>query len=202
MGTKERRERERHEIRASILSAARQIAIEEGWQAVTTRKVAERIEYSQPTIYEYFANKEAILNSLVHQGFEQMLAVMQAAKAQQDQPEVQLYVVSRAYYTFAFSCPELYQVMYGFGGVSFTHADTPAEARAAFALLRETVLAWTEQEHITLSEPDTAVDSLWAAVHGLIVLTMAGRIAGGEERSKRILEQIVADLLRAWRSRS
>ena len=60
MGIKQRRERERQEIRQSILCAAREIAAEEGWQAVTTRKVAERIEYSQSTIYEYFENKEAI----------------------------------------------------------------------------------------------------------------------------------------------
>jgi AcrR family transcriptional regulator len=65
MGSQQRRERERQAIRQSILSAARQIAIEEGWQTVTTRKVADRIEYSQPTIYEYFDNKEAILMALV-----------------------------------------------------------------------------------------------------------------------------------------
>jgi Bacterial regulatory proteins, tetR family len=51
MGIKQHRERERQEIRQRILSAAREIAAEEGWQAVTTRKVAERIEYSQSTIY-------------------------------------------------------------------------------------------------------------------------------------------------------
>lgn len=54
MGIKQRRERERQEIRQRILSAAREIAAEEGWQAVTTRKVDECIEYSQSTIYEYF----------------------------------------------------------------------------------------------------------------------------------------------------
>lgn len=65
VGIKQRRERERQEIRQSILEAARQIAAEDGWQAVTTRKVAELIEYSQPTIYEYFENKEAILLSAI-----------------------------------------------------------------------------------------------------------------------------------------
>src|ERR1700738_3285316 len=95
MGTKQRRERERQEIRQSTLSAARQIAIDEGWQAVTTRKVAERIEYSQPTIYEYFDNKEAILLALLYNGFENVLFVMQAARAQADQPEAQLLAMSR-----------------------------------------------------------------------------------------------------------
>src|SRR6266568_5817258 len=167
MGIKERRERERQEIRQSILSAARQIAIEEGWQAVTTRKVAERIEYSQPTIYEYFDNKEAILLALLYQGFERVLAAMQAARAQSQQPEEQLLAMSRAYWNFAFSCSELYQVMHGLGGVSFTHADTPASARAIFALLRETVQSWMQAHSIVLDEPDAPVDAIWGAVHGL-----------------------------------
>src|SRR6266567_5503938 len=94
MGTKQRRERERQEIRQSILSAARQIAVEEGWQAVTTRKVAERIEYSQPTIYEYFENKEAMLLALLRSGYQQLVTVMQEAFASTDDPE--------AYWDFAF----------------------------------------------------------------------------------------------------
>ena len=70
MGTKQRREREKQEVREGILAGAREIALQEGWQAVTIRKVAERIEYSPPTIYEYFENKEAILLELLRQGFE------------------------------------------------------------------------------------------------------------------------------------
>jgi AcrR family transcriptional regulator len=202
MGSKERRERERQEIRQSILSAARQIAIEEGWQAVTTRKVAERIEYSQPTIYEYFDNKEAILMALLYQGFEQVLSEMRSTKAQHEQPEAQLLTMSRAYWAFAFRCPELYQVMHGLGGVSFSHADTPADARAIFALLRETLYAWMQAEDIAIAEPDAAIDAIWGLVHGLITLTMMGRIAQGEQRARRIMEQTILDLLHAWRTSS
>ena len=90
--------------------------------------------------------------------------------------------------------------MYGFGGVSFTHAETPAEARATFALLRDTLLSWLQRKQVVLAEPDAAVDALWGAVHGLITLTMAGRIAGGEQRARRIVEQTVADLLHAWQA--
>ena len=202
MGIKERRERERQEIRQSILSAARQIAIEEGWQAVTTRKVAERIEYSQPTIYEYFDNKEAILMALLYQGFEQVLSAMRSAKEQHEQPEAQLLAMSRAYWAFAFRCPELYQVMHGLGGVSFSHADTPAEARAIFALMRETLYAWMQAEEVAIAEPDAAIDAIWGLVHGLITLTMMGRIAGGEQRARRIMDQTILDLLHAWHTGS
>jgi AcrR family transcriptional regulator len=202
MGIKERRERERQEIRQSILSAARQIAIEEGWQAVTTRKVAERIEYSQPTIYEYFDNKEAILMALLYQGFEQVLSAMRSAKEQHEQPEAQLLAMSRAYWAFAFRCPELYQVMHGLGGVSFSHADTPAEARAIFALMRESLRAWMQAEGVAIEEPDAAIDAIWGLVLGLITLTMMGRIARGEQRAQRIMEQTILDLLHAWQTGS
>jgi AcrR family transcriptional regulator len=202
MGIKERRERERQEIRQSILSAARQIAIEEGWQAVTTRKVAERIEYSQPTIYEYFDNKEAILMALLSQGFEQVLSAMRGAKAPHEQPEAQLLAMSHAYWAFAFRCPELYQVMHGLGGVSFSHAETPADARAIFALLRETLQSWIQTNHVVMEEPDAAIDAIWGLVHGLITLAMMGRIAQGEQRAKQIMEQTILDLLHAWRTGS
>lgn len=202
MGTQQRREREKLAIRQSILSAARQIAIEEGWQAVTTRKIADRIEYSQPTIYEYFDNKEAILMALVYQGFESVLLAIQAAKSQHEQPEEQLLAMTRAYWAFAFRYPELYQVMYGFGGVSFTYAETPAEARATFALLRDALLSWMQREQVVLEEPNAAIDALWGAVHGLITLTMAGHIAGGEQRARRIVEQTVIDLLHGWQGQA
>src|SRR2546423_15566278 len=83
VGIKQRREQERQEIRQeirqSILTAAREIAALEGWQSVTTRKVAERIECSQPTIYGYFENKEAILSALLRQAYQQLVAGMQGA---------------------------------------------------------------------------------------------------------------------------
>ena len=107
MGLKQRREREKQRIRQSILSAARQIAAEEGWQAVTTRKVAEQIEYSQSTIYEYFENKEAILLALLRSGYAQLVVVVQAAFASTDDPEARLLAMTEAYWDFAFRSPEL-----------------------------------------------------------------------------------------------
>src|SRR4249920_2485014 len=132
MGIKQRRERERQEIRQSILSATREIAVEEGWQAVTTRKVAEQIEYSQSTIYEYFENKEAILLAVLRFGYEQLVVLVQAAFASTDDPEARLLAMSEAHWDFAFRSPELYQVMHGLAGISFGgygHPETPIEIR-------------------------------------------------------------------------
>jgi AcrR family transcriptional regulator len=208
MGIKQRRERERQgmrqEMRQSILSAAREIAAEEGWQAVTTRKVAERIEYSQPTIYEYFENKEAILLALLRYGYEQLVTVVQGAFTSTDDPEARLLAMSEAYWDFAFRSPELYQVMHGLAGISFGrygHPDTPVEVRQSFALAREALQQWADAKGVEIPHITDLVEARRGLIHGLITLAMAGRIAGGPDRAKHILQETMRDLLFAWSHR-
>src|ERR1700743_408836 len=69
MGTKERRERERAEVREKILEAARALFVSEGYEAVTMRKIAERIEYSPTAIYLHFKDKETVLRELCDTDF-------------------------------------------------------------------------------------------------------------------------------------
>ena len=69
MGIRERRQRQRQELRGGILAAAREIASTEGWRAVTIRRIAERIEYSPPVLYEYFDSKDDILLELARMGY-------------------------------------------------------------------------------------------------------------------------------------
>jgi hypothetical protein len=59
--TRNRRERERAERHSLILAVARELAEAEGWEAVTTRRLAERVEYSQPVLYSHFKGKDAIV---------------------------------------------------------------------------------------------------------------------------------------------
>lgn len=208
MGIKQRRERERQEIRQeirqSILTAAREIAAEEGWQAVTTRKVAERIECSQPTIYGYFENKEAILLALLRYGYEQLVEVMQEAFTSTDDPEIRLLAMSEAYWDFAFRSPELYQVMHGLAGISFGrygHPDTPVEVKQSFALAREAMEQWADAKRVERADLTDLVEARRGLIHGLITLAMARRIAGGPERVKHLLQETMKDLLFAWSHR-
>jgi len=204
MGIKQRRERERQEMRQSILSAAREIAAEEGWQAVTTRKVAERIEYSQPTIYEYFENKEAILLALLRSGYQQLVTVMEEAFASTDDPEARLLAMTEAYWDFAFRSPELYQVMHGLAGISFGrygHPDTPVEIKQSFGLAREAIEQWAQARGVERADITDLVEARRGLIHGLITLALTGRIAGGPDRAKHILQETMKDLLFAWSHR-
>jgi AcrR family transcriptional regulator len=204
MGIKQRREREKQEIRQKILVAAQQIAAEEGWQAVTTRKVAEHIEYSQSTIYEYFENKEAILLALLRSGYEQLVVVVQAAFASTDDPEARLLAMGEAYWDFAFRSPELYQVMHGLAGISFGrygHPNAPVEVKQSFSLARKAIEQWAEARGVERSDITDLVEARRGLIHGLIVLAMAGRIAGGPDRAKHIWQETMKDLLFAWSHR-
>src|ERR1041385_8541564 len=74
MGIKERQERDREAVRRSILDAARDLFVSEGFQNVSLRKIAERIEYSPAAIYGYFASKDDIFFALAEEGFRLLSA--------------------------------------------------------------------------------------------------------------------------------
>ena len=63
MASKDRILRQKEETRNNILGAAYDIVKEEGWNGLSMRKIADRIEYTAPIIYEYFSNKEAIITT-------------------------------------------------------------------------------------------------------------------------------------------
>ena len=69
MGTKERRDRERRELRKKILAAARELFVEQGYDAVTMRKIAQAIEYSPTAIYLHFKDKMAVMRALCDQDY-------------------------------------------------------------------------------------------------------------------------------------
>jgi AcrR family transcriptional regulator len=69
MGIKERQERDREAVSRAILDAARELFIAEGFQNVSIRKIADRIEYSPAAIYSYFHSKDDIFFALAEEGF-------------------------------------------------------------------------------------------------------------------------------------
>ena len=69
MGLKERQERDREAVSRSILDAARELFVTHGYQEVSIRKIAEKIEYSPAAIYSYFPSKDDIFFALAEEGF-------------------------------------------------------------------------------------------------------------------------------------
>src|SRR3712207_8244951 len=97
LGIKERRQRQRQQLRDGILAAAREVARAEGWPAVTIRRIAARIEYSPPVIYEYFDSNEDLLLELVRMGYAGQLEAVESAAEAPDGPEEALLGMGRAW---------------------------------------------------------------------------------------------------------
>jgi AcrR family transcriptional regulator len=172
MTVAERRQRDRAHRRQAIITAARQLAEAEGWDAVTTRRLADRIEYSQPVLYSHFPGREGIINAVAVEGFAEMRLILRNAREAAGSPEAALRELAGAYVGFALDHPALYDAMFTLSTeLPFGQPEAPRELQAAFAELRETVAPLAGGR-----DPDTLTEIAWSALHGVATLTRAHRL--------------------------
>jgi AcrR family transcriptional regulator len=166
----ERRERERAQRHQLIITAARELAETEGWDAVTTRRLAERVEYSQPVLYSHFNGRDAIVGAVALDGFSELAAHLRRARESAADPEQALSAVCHAYIAFATERPALYQAMFVLPtDLKFASDETPPPLRDCF------------DEFVNCFRPDNeqrelSAEVLWSALHGNVVLSATDRI--------------------------
>ena len=187
MGSTERRERERRELRARILDAARDLFAAEGVDAVTMRRVADRIEYSQAALYFHFKDKTEILRTVLEEDFLTFARALGTAGTVSD-PVSRLRAAGHAYLTFAKEHPHHYRLMFltplpaeiledpACPGKPPGGAGTPEED--AYSFIRGAVAYAMEQDCFRpeLTDVDLVCQLLHAACHGVASL----RICQGE----------------------
>jgi AcrR family transcriptional regulator len=194
MGSKERILRQKEETRSNIIKAARQIVKEEGWQGLSMRKIADRIEYTAPIIYEYFANKEAILQELTSKGFLLLAKDLEAAKKEAgNDPAAQLEAMWLAYWNFGLKNKEMYQLMYGVQ-MTCCQQSTP-ESDAPYDIICSSIA-----ELMGEADPDSDIImqkyfTFFSVIHGLISINM---LSGGlsDEINKQILKDAISGIIR------
>ncbi len=176
MGSKERRDRERTETREKILDAARDMFTQDGYDTVTMRAIADRIEYTPTAIYHHFANKQDLLTELCTCDFRALAQAFARIGGIAD-PVERLWAIGQAYLEFALEHPSQYRFMFmtplpPVAGKD-VHRDDPGED--AYAFLRRTVVEAiaTGRLRPDLTDPDVLAQILWASVHGLASLHIA-----------------------------
>lgn len=175
MGVEERRLRERASRRRLITSTARSLAEREGWDAVTTRRLSNEIEYSQPVLYKHFGSMEDIVEAVALEGFAELTDALVAARRGEGPLRDAVSRVAHAYIGFASENPALYDAMFTRGTrLRFGDSHAPAQLSAAFAELREAVTPVAGGRDV-----DTLTEVLWAALHGLITLGNNNRLRPG-----------------------
>ncbi|PND59602.1 TetR family transcriptional regulator [Mycobacterium sp. ENV421] len=190
MAIDDRRERERAARRRLIVSTARSIAEAEGWDAVTTRRLSTEIEYSQPVLYKHFTGMDQIADAVAVDGFGELAQAIRAAHSTTADAGASLERVAHAYLDFARDNPAVYDAMFTRAtGLRFAADDTPPELEAAFGEVRRAVAAVAGDR-----DADTLTEVFWAAVHGLVALSRAGRLRAGydADRVRLLVDEFTA----------
>jgi len=192
----ERKGRQRAERESRIITAARVIAEREGWDAVTVRRLADEIEYSQPVLYSHFANRDAIVAAVAVQGFQEITVDLRDAASGSTGEQNALENVGMAYLGFARQHPALYEAMFILPtDLRFAQAETRPELQAAFEALATVVTPFC----LDAVDVEVVTETFWAALHGLAELERSGRIRPGA-RAERIMLVVRALLLSRSRS--
>jgi AcrR family transcriptional regulator len=179
LGTTERRERERQELRTRILDAARELFAEQGYEAVTMRKIAERIEYSPTAIYFHFKDKEALLRELCDTDFGALAQEFRKIARIAD-PVDRLRHIGRAYVGFALEFPNHYRIMFMTPRPPCIRAEDSAIVRGnpeedAYAFLRATTAEAIAAGRLRpeFKDADLVSQMVWAGTHGVVSLHIA-----------------------------
>jgi AcrR family transcriptional regulator len=176
LGLKERQERERAEVARAILDAARELFIAEGYQNVSIRKIAERVEYSPAAIYSYFASKDDIFFALAEEGFR-MLSPGPDCCRDTDPLDAIRHAFWRVY-EFSKTHPEYFALMFVDRTVPRINQD-----RERFGFMREmkTTVGASLRRAIDVgllpaaSDPDAIFSILATAIHGAAVRRLCQR---------------------------
>jgi AcrR family transcriptional regulator len=193
LGIAERKVRDRAERELQIVAAARVIAERDGWDAVTIRRLADEIEYSQPVLYSHFENRDAIVAAVTVEGFQELTVALREAASGSTGRRNALKNVATAYLDFALSGPALYEAMFILPtALRFADAGTRPELRAAFEALAVVVTPFC-------ADAAVVTETMWAALHGLAELERSGRIRAGA-RGER-LGLVVRAILDSEKSR-
>ncbi|MET9062465.1 TetR/AcrR family transcriptional regulator [Streptomyces antibioticus] len=173
MSVQERKQRERAERERLIVATARELAEQQGWDAVTTRRLAERIEYSQPVLYSHFRGKREIIGAVALQGAAELAAAVRTATSTAAGPRERVTALARTYLDYAARNPAVYDALFQLdGGLAYAQEDTPQPLKDAFAALLES-LGEVAGNGV---HPGLFTEVFWASLHGLATLTRAGRL--------------------------
>lgn len=175
MGVKERKEREKENLRQIILETAQEMFVNEGFENVSMRKIAEKIEYSPTTIYLYFKDKNDLFGNLMEQYFIKLQEALKHVYNEQDDPVTLMKKGMRAYiecglenpnyYKLGFmSTPEIRSEAYLVAGVSGTEI---------FLNQRAIVEKCIQQGLFRPIDPALAAQVIWTMNHGITSLLIS-----------------------------
>jgi len=197
MGVQERRARQKESVREEILDAARTLFVKEGYEHVSIRKIAEKIEYAPGTIYLYFRDKAEILDRLCEETFSKLAQKMHAINADPSNPLDGLRRGLRTYIQFGIDNPNHYIVT--FVQAKQIPGHQPKAGELCFENLRGAVRRCVEAGQLNCEDVEEVAQAIWAGAHGVTTLLITCQFPFIEP--SRLIDRVVHILIEGIRKR-
>jgi AcrR family transcriptional regulator len=179
MGISERKEKQKQEIRKAILDASMKLFVEQGFENVSIRKIADLIEYSPTTVYLYFKDKNEILYNLHELGF-QKFGEYTADIWEVKNPLLRLHKMGERYVRFGLENPECYDLMFilkaPMEALSSMKNCEWVSGDQALGRLKELLRECMERKFIKEGDVDVMAMAIWGMVHGMVSLAIRDRL--------------------------
>ena len=195
MGSSERKDREKAELKDLILETSKKLLLKYGKQGLSIRKIAGEIEYSPATIYLYFSDKDEILHELMEMGFMLMNKYMVSAFAEKD-PSKRIHEIGRAYIKFGLEQNDWYDLMFN-SEEPMKHVEKCREdwdeGMALFNFLTMSCQEAINKYALEGFDAQIIALQLWSVVHGLVNLANTDRLGIVQSADQKILIDQVLD---------
>jgi AcrR family transcriptional regulator len=162
---------------AAILAATRDLLVAGGIDGLSMRAVADRVGVSATAIYHHFANKQALVDRVVHDAFERFGMEMAQAVAQQPKGSLErVQAIGRAYVRFAVENETYFRVIFS---IAAPQPREPAELPhgGGYPLLRQSIVDAMASGALRDTDPDVMAHYLWTHVHGIVTLALSCRLS-------------------------
>lgn len=176
-------------MRRLIVDGARHLFVENGYEKVSIRNIAEAIEYSPATIYLYFKDKNEILYAVHQQAFGKMMEDFRPVMTIED-PFERLIEMGRRYIQFAVENPELFDIMFivtaPMEAIEFRE-EMWNEGRIAFNMLVQVVQDCIRAGIFKVDDAEVASMMIWSNIHGYTALFIRKRMMMFSEERRQVL---------------
>jgi AcrR family transcriptional regulator len=201
MGVKERRARQKRFLRQEILDAASELFVRNGYENVSMRRIAEKIEYSPTTIYLYFKDKNDLLEQVCKETFARLVQRLNKIMEQPSEPVERLKRGLLTYVQFGLENPHHYRATFmmpiptEIQDKKMHEPDSPG--MQAFAFLTRGLRDCVEAGKMPDRNVELAGQTLWAGIHGITSLMITHERfhwAGKEKVIHSTVDTLVAGL--------
>ena len=200
MGIRERRARHKTLLRQEILDAARELLVRDGYQHLSMRRVADRIDYSPTAIYLHFKDKEELVFSLCEETFVKLVRQLETLADEFPDPLVQLRKGLERYIDFGLKHPDHYVAAFVLPPPELSERrkaamkGDQAYGMRALGHLRDCIARGIKVRKLRKVDPDIAARATWAALHGITSLLIVQReFPWGDQ--ERVIAMVIDSLV-------